>query len=210
MSKKTRASFSPFAARMQAAGLPEIVIDNFKYYFDQLVHGATGYIPRSQAQPVATVPKQADLDHRDVRVGHEALERTVVLKLNGGLGTGMGMQGPKSLLVVKEGMTFLDIIVGQVHHLRRQTGVRLPLVLMDSFNTADPTAAALASYTDFTQDLPVSFLQHKVPKIWEDSLAPVTWPADPEKEWCPPGHGDIYPALVTSGMLARMLEQGYE
>lgn len=210
MSKKTRVSFAPFAAKMEAAGLPEIVTDNFRYYFDQLVHGATGYIPGSQAQPVAAVPEYGELDHRDVRVGHEALARAIVLKLNGGLGTGMGMNGPKSLLPVKDGLTFLDIIVRQVRHLRWQTGARLPLVLMDSFSTVEPTAAALRAYPDFTQDLPISFQQHMVPKIWTDSLTPASWPADPEKEWCPPGHGDIYPALITSGMLAQMLGQGYE
>ncbi len=38
----------------------------------------------------------------------------------------------------------------------------------------------------------------------------MAWEADPELEWCPPGHGDIYPALVASGLLERLLEQGYE
>src|SRR5438105_1204399 len=31
-----------------------------------------------------------------------------------------------------------------------------------------------------------------------------------ELEWCPPGHGDIYTALVTSGMLDALLDAGYE
>jgi UTP--glucose-1-phosphate uridylyltransferase len=38
---------------------------------------------------------------------------------------------------------------------------------------------------------------------------PVEWPRDPSLEWCPPGHGDIYLALLTSGMLAQLLERGY-
>ena len=45
--------------------------------------------------------------------------------------------------------------------------------------------------------------------MWKESLQPATWPADPEKEWCPPGHGDIYTALVTSGMLQQLLDAGY-
>jgi UTP--glucose-1-phosphate uridylyltransferase len=39
---------------------------------------------------------------------------------------------------------------------------------------------------------------------------PVEWPPDPALEWCPPGHGDLYAALVSSGMLADLLERGYE
>ena len=43
------------------------------------------------------------------------LEKVVVLKLNGGLGTTMGMGGmPKSALEVREGMTFLDLSVRQI------------------------------------------------------------------------------------------------
>ena len=34
-------------------------------------------------------------------------------------------------------------------------------------------------------------------------------PADPDAEWCPPGHGDLYAALQASGMLAEMLARGY-
>jgi UDP-N-acetylglucosamine pyrophosphorylase len=36
----------------------------------------------------------------------------------------------------------------------------------------------------------------------------VSWPADPDLEWCPPGHGDLYPALVGSGWLDRLLDEG--
>jgi UTP--glucose-1-phosphate uridylyltransferase len=56
----------------------------------------------------------------------------------------------------------------------------------------------------------VEFFQHKVPKVRQDTLGPVAWSADPDLEWCPPGHGDIYTALVTSGMLDSLLAAGYE
>ena len=168
------------------------------------------YIGRDEAGPVATLADYSNLTRRDADAGARSLKRAVVLKLNGGLGTGMGMDGPKSLLVVKDGLTFLDIIVNQIVHLRQTTGARLPLVLMDSYNTKEESLAALAGHTDFHQDLPLDFLQHKQPKIWKETLAPVEWPADPEKEWCPPGHGDIYSALVTSGTLEKLLSAGYE
>lgn len=202
-------TFAPFVEKMRAAGLPELSIRTFRHHYAQLVAGGTGFIPATEAAPVDDLPDYATLDGTDDAAGHAALPKTVVLKLNGGLGTSMGMSGPKSLLPVKDGLTFLDIIVRQVLHHRRQTGVRLPLVLMNSFNTQDATLAALQAYPDLTQDLPFTFLQHKSPKVWVDTLAPVEWPADPDKEWCPPGHGDIYVALLTTGLLEQMLAAGY-
>jgi len=195
---------------MRAAGLSPAFIDTFHYYYNQLVEGATGFIARNEAQPVDVLPDYDELDDAMRRAGTDALDRAIVIKLNGGLGTSMGMQGAKSLLAVKDELSFLDIIVRQLLHIRRQSGARLPLVLMNSFTTRSDSLAALADYPDFTQDVPVDFLQHMEPKIWKDSLAPATWPDDPEKEWCPPGHGDIYTALVAGGMLDDLLARGYE
>jgi UTP--glucose-1-phosphate uridylyltransferase len=134
----------------------------------------------------------------------------VVLKLNGGLGTSMGMTRAKSLLEAKDGLSFLDIIARQVLDMRARAGARLPLVLMNSFYTRDDSLEALARYPELPADVPLDFVQGKVPKIDADSLGPVSWPSDPDLEWAPPGHGDLYTALVTSGMLAELLEHGYE
>jgi UTP--glucose-1-phosphate uridylyltransferase len=202
--------FRAFARKMRRADLPQVFIDTFHFYYDQLVHGATGYITHADAGPVTEIPRYEELGDTELHAGKAALDRAIVLKLNGGLGTSMGMSGPKSLLPVKAGHSFLDIIVHQVLYLRRTTGARLPLVLMNSFNTRDETVAAMAKFTDFHQHIPLDFVQHKQPKIWKDSLAPAAWKADPEKEWCPPGHGDIYTALVTSNMLELLLSEGYE
>ena len=53
------------------------------------------------------------------------------------------------------------------------------------------------------------FLQSKVPKLTAEDLAPVSWPGDPSLEWAPPGHGDLYPSLLSSGMLDALLDGGY-
>ena len=203
------ANFAPFAAKMMAEALPQIVIDNFRHYYEQLAQGATGFIDRTQALPVDDLPDAERFGADEEAAGRHALSQTVVLKLNGGLGTSMGLQAPKSLLVVKEGLSFLDITVKQILHQRATAGVRLPLVLMNSFNTREESLAALRRHPRLEQSLPFDFLQHKIPKIVAETLAPAEWPNDPEKEWCPPGHGDIYPALITSGMLAALLAQGY-
>jgi len=203
-------NFAPFAAKMRAAGQPAAAIRAFEYYYHQLAEGATGHIPSSEAQSVAPLPTVAELDgYRET--GKAAIAQTVVIKLNGGLGTTMGMSGPKSLVQVKDNLTFLDIITRQVLYLRDYCDVRLPLVLMNSFNTQAASRQALAQYPELlTQDVPVDFLQHQIPKIVKTDLAPLSWPADSAKEWCPPGHGDLYLSLQTSGMLATLLAQGYE
>jgi UTP--glucose-1-phosphate uridylyltransferase len=81
---------------------------------------------------------------------------------------------------------------------------------MDSFSSREDSLAKLREYRDLPSDVPLDFLQNKEPKIRVDDLTPVEWPANPALEWCPPGHGDLYTALVTSGMLDQLLEHGYE
>jgi UTP--glucose-1-phosphate uridylyltransferase len=202
--------FELFAAKMRDANVPELAIRIFQHYYHQLRDGATGFIASDEAGPITKVPDFEELNQRHTQLGVAALGRAIVLKLNGGLGTSMGMTGPKALLPVKEGLSFLDIIIRQVLYLRQTTHSRVPLVLMNSFNTREESMTALQGYPDFTQDIPIDFLQHKKPKIWQETLEPAVWPADPDKEWCPPGHGDIYVSLMTSGMLQHMLDAGYE
>jgi UTP--glucose-1-phosphate uridylyltransferase len=104
----------------------------------------------------------------------------------------------------------LEIIIGQTLELRRRHGVRLPLVLMNSASTREPTLAALAEHPEVAlAAVPPDFLQSVVPKLDPDTLAPASWPAAPALEWNPPGHGDLYPSLRGSGILDALLEQGF-
>jgi UTP--glucose-1-phosphate uridylyltransferase len=195
--------------KMRADGVAELAIRNFAHYYELLEHGDAGMLAESEIEPVDTVPDAEDLpDGGDS--ARDALDRTVVLKLNGGLGTSMGMTRAKSLLEAKDGLSFLDVIARQVLTMRRRTGARLPLVLMNSFYTRNDTLAALERYPDLPADVPLDFVQGKVPKIRADDLEPISWPGDPDLEWAPPGHGDLYTALVSSGMLAELVDHGYE
>jgi UTP--glucose-1-phosphate uridylyltransferase len=203
------AAFAPFAARMHAAGLPAIVIETFAHYYGLLRAGAAGKVSRAEIDPVDDVLAAGALAGYRA-AGTAALGRAVVIKLNGGLGTSMGMTRAKSLLPVKGGLSFLDIIVRQTLHLRGAHGCRLPLVLMNSFRTREDSQRVLARYPELASAVPVDFLQHRVPRILKAGLTPVEWPAEREHEWCPPGHGDIYAALETSGMLAALLAGGFE
>jgi UTP--glucose-1-phosphate uridylyltransferase len=192
--------------KMRAEGLPPTAVDTFAHYEQRLRDGEQGLLPESEIEPISDLPKADDLPEPD----GSAVDEVVVLKLNGGLGTSMGMTEAKSLLEVKPGHSFLDVIVHQVLHLRERHGARIPLLLMDSFATRDDTLAALSRYPELqVDDLPLDFMQGKVPKLLEDTLEPVSWPANPELEWAPPGHGDVYTSLVASGMLDQLLERGY-
>ena len=192
--------------KMRREGLPEAAVDTFRFYYERLVAGETGMVPESEIEPLEDVPDSESLPDDDAA---EALDQAVLIRLNGGLGTSMGMTRAKSLLEVKPGLTFLDVIVRQVMALRSRSGARLPLVLMNSFYTREDSLAALERHPEVASDLPADFVQHKEPKIRVDDLQPVEWPADPSKEWCPPGHGDLYTALLTSGMLDAMIDRGY-
>jgi UTP--glucose-1-phosphate uridylyltransferase len=193
--------------KMRREGLPEIAIDTFAHYEELLRQGDRGTLPESELEPLHDVPSADELPEADESV----LERAVVLKLNGGLGTSMGMTEAKSLLEVKDGLTFLDVIARQVLHLRERYGAQIPLEFMDSFATRDDTLAALERYPELPiEGLSLDFMQGKVPKLLADSLEPVEWEADPSLEWAPPGHGDVFTSLATSGMLDTLLERGYE
>lgn len=191
--------------KMRADGVGEAAVRSFAHYYERLSRGDRGVLGEDEIEPVDEVPALDDLPGT---IDKTALDQAVVLKLNGGLGTSMGMTKAKSLLTVKDGLTFLDIIAKQVLHLREETGARLPLVLMNSFLTQTDSLQALAKY-DLASDVPADFVQNKVPKLDADALAPVDWPDAPELEWAPPGHGDLYVALVTSGMLDELLDHGY-
>lgn len=192
--------------KMRAEGLGDAAVEAFRHYYERLRAGEQGVLPEAELEPVEALPDFADLPDREVS---GVLDQAVVLKLNGGLGTGMGMTKAKSLLEVKDGLTFLDVIARQVLGLRERTGARLPLVLMNSFATRDDSLALLERYPGLSADVSADFVQNKVPKVREDDLTPVEWPANPAQEWAPPGHGDLYTALVTSGVLGELLDRGY-
>ena len=196
--------------KMRDDGVSDVGVATFAHYFQRLRAGDAGELAESEIEPAEDLPDADELPEDD-DCARDALQRTVVIKLNGGLGTSMGMTGPKSLLEVKEGLTFLDIVVRQILHLRERTGARLPLVLMNSFATREPSLAALAAYPELAVDgVPADFVQSKVPKLRADDLSPVAWPSDPALAWAPPGHGDLYPSLLSSGLLDALLDAGYE
>lgn len=195
--------------KMSAAGIDPVAIDTFAHYYRLLEHGETGMMPEASIDPV-DMPSLASVEVSDEDAS-AALRSTAVIKLNGGLGTSMGMDRAKSLLCVRKGLSFLDVIARQVLHLRTQHDATLPLIFMNSFRTSADTMAALGRYEDLpVSDLPLEFLQNKEPKLLAKDLTPVSWHKNPDLEWCPPGHGDLYTALRGTGLLDQLIAAGYE
>ena len=199
--------FDAFEKKMRAAGMGDAPVAVFKRNYEALLRDETGLIPEDSIAPAGDLPKADEVPAGD---GADLLGQTVIVKLNGGLGTGMGLLGPKSLLAVRDGVNFLDLMVRQTLSLREKSGTNVRLLLMNSFSTSTDTLAHLQRYQEvgLADAGEVEMMQNMVPKIDAATFKPVEWPADPEQEWCPPGHGDLYPALVGSGWLDRLLNEG--
>ncbi len=196
-------------ARAEAGGLQGAELAALRRRLAQLGEQRAGYLPGEVLEPLPDLPRLDELPEPPLGQARDVLDRLLVVKLDGGLGTSMGLSGPKSLLAVKPGASFLDVIATQVLALRERHGARLPLVLMNSATTRGPSLHALRRYHSLrVPGLPLDFLQGREPKIRAADLQPVEWPADPELEWCPPGHGDIYIALAASGTLDALLGAG--
>ena len=186
---------------MENAGIHPVVVDTFAYYYAQILAGETGLISNRDIVPVSADDAQtASHVGEYAEAGKQALKHAVMIKLNGGLGTSMGLTGAKSLLEVKNSTTFLEIMLQQA----ARHGVKL--ALMNSFSTHQDTLSALDRMKPSSP--PLLFLQNKFPKVMQQDFSPATWPQDPTLEWNPPGHGDIYAAIYTSGMLKSLINQG--
>jgi len=164
-------------------------------------------IPESRLNPVEGL---LEFEKLKIKADPKLLKKTVVLKLNGGLGTGMGLDKAKSLLTVTEGNSFLDLIAKQVASMKKEFKTNLKFMLMNSFATSADTLEALSKYEELGTGSDLEFVQNKAPKVAASDMSPATWEKEPGHEWCPPGHGDLYPAMLGSGTLDKLLKKGYK
>ena len=147
-----------FISKMKNEGLPSPVIDTFAHYYDEVLKGETGLIYGSDIRPVGSSEIETyDKIIKYGQFGINVFPQTVRIVLNGGLGTSMGLMGAKSLIKIKDGMSFLDII------MRQAENSEVALAFMNSFNTHDDTMATLKKLKP--SKFPINFLQHKFPKI---------------------------------------------
>jgi len=206
----TPSDIDPFIRKMRSENLPDSVIESFCGYYRQLRNGNKGFIPESMLTPVLPeeIPHLSTLSHFE-QYGARMLPHTVVIKLNGGLGTTLGCNGPKSLIKVKNNLSFLDIVIHRIITQSSSLNTPIPLILMNSFNTEEQSLLALDDYPQLRTGLPQTFLQHKFPKVLASSLDPYEDPSNRHLEWNPPGHGDLYCAICTSGLLDALMAKEF-
>eukprot|EP00933_Yihiella_yeosuensis_P071487 TRINITY_DN79696_c0_g1_i1.p1 TRINITY_DN79696_c0_g1~~TRINITY_DN79696_c0_g1_i1.p1 ORF type:complete len:486 (-),score=129.90 TRINITY_DN79696_c0_g1_i1:93-1550(-) len=202
-----KALWPAYEQKMKKEGLNQAAIDAFKYNFKVLTSDKNTMIGEAALKPVDELPRYESLN---VKPDPSLLKKTVVLKLNGGLGTGMGLDKAKSLLPVTHGQSFLDLIAQQCRSMKDEFQTDLKFMLMNSFSTSSDTLQALSKYPELGTGSDLEFVQNKAPKVTESDFTPASWPNDPGCEWCPPGHGDLYPAMLGSGTLDKLLEQGFQ
>ncbi|KAH0944224.1 hypothetical protein HID58_003861 [Brassica napus] len=193
------------------ANLPQLksAVDGLTEMSGEAHHIEWSKIQTPTDEIVVPYEKMASVSE-DVSETKNLLDKLVVLKLNGGLGTTMGCTGPKSVIEVRDGLTFLDLIVIQIENLNNKYGCKVPLVLMNSFNTHDDTQKIVEKYTNSNVDIH-TFNQSKYPRVVADEFVP--WPSKGKTDkdgWYPPGHGDVFPSLMNSGKLDAFLAQGKE
>ena len=91
--------------KMRQAGVSEQAITVFEHYYHRLAEGEGGLILEADVEPLDQPDKYEDIAV-SADEAKDALSKTVVIKLNGGLGTSMGMNAPKSMLPVRDGLSF--------------------------------------------------------------------------------------------------------
>mmetsp|Transcript_79276 Transcript_79276/g.256269 ORF Transcript_79276/g.256269 Transcript_79276/m.256269 type:complete len:354 (+) Transcript_79276:2-1063(+) len=94
--------------------------------------------------------------------------------------------------------------------MNKQFKTKVKFMLMNSFATSADTLEALSSYEELGKGADLEFVQNKAPKVTASDLSPATWEKEPGHEWCPPGHGDLYPAMLGSGTLDKLLKKGFK
>uniref|UniRef100_A0A4W5KHN4 UTP--glucose-1-phosphate uridylyltransferase n=2 Tax=Hucho hucho TaxID=62062 RepID=A0A4W5KHN4_9TELE len=155
-----------------------------------------------------------------------SLNKLVVVKLNGGLGTSMGCKGPKSVISVRNENTFLDLTVHQIERTtlkKRYQNIQYEPEYIPTFNiiydkiwepnSNEDTKKILQKYTHHRVHIH-TFNQSRYPRINKESLLPVAkdlgMHGDQADAWYPPGHGDIYASFYNSGLLDQLIDAGKE
>ncbi|KAK2145388.1 hypothetical protein LSH36_685g00018 [Paralvinella palmiformis] len=188
--------------------------DGFERLFDRFLHetGPSVDWEKIKLLPPDAVKPYTELPTPENKLAIQSLlNKLVVLKLNGGLGTSMGCTGPKSLISVRNELTFLDLTVQQIEMLNKVYDTDVPLVLMNSFNTDEDTDKILRKYAQVKVKI-YTFNQSRYPRINRESLLPIakTVSGTDHEAYYPPGHGDVYESFSNSGLLSQFLEQGKE
>ncbi|CAG7832057.1 unnamed protein product [Allacma fusca] len=201
-------------AQQESKALIQKEFEGFQNIFNKFLQGSGTSIDWSKIQklPDGSVRDYKTLQSPQSSAITAMLSKLVVVKLNGGLGTSMGCRGPKSVIPVRNDLTFLDLTVQQIEFLNRTYNADVPLVLMNSFNTDEDTEKIIRKYAGFKVKI-YTFNQSRYPRISKDHLTPVAKTPNTKDDidaWYPPGHGDFYLSFDNSGLLNQFLQEGRE
>lgn len=140
----------------------------------------------------------------DIAETKKLLDKLVVVKFNGALGTNMGFSGPKSAIEVKNNLTPLDLMVDQVESLNSKYGCNVPLLLMDTAETQDHVQKVLEKYSNSKVDIhSLSLSQQTHEKSFEGH-------SRKDKLYPSSDHSVVFLSLMKSGTLDLLLVQGKE
>eukprot|EP01121_Diplochlamys_sp_Union-15-3_P008021 TRINITY_DN2097_c0_g1_i2.p1 TRINITY_DN2097_c0_g1~~TRINITY_DN2097_c0_g1_i2.p1 ORF type:complete len:502 (+),score=91.82 TRINITY_DN2097_c0_g1_i2:3-1508(+) len=184
----------------------------FRMLFNRFITTRTQKLDWSKIKPpsgdtIIPFDKLPKVDKEHIK---KLASKLCILKLNGGLGTTMGCVGPKSVIEVTDGQNFLDLTIKQIKFLNKEYECQVPLILMNSFNTHEDTLNVVQKYKFNKVDV-LTFNQSRYPRVWKETLAPVTQsPSSRLDDWYPPGHGDLYASISNSGILQKLIDQGKE
>ncbi|KAF7139223.1 hypothetical protein RHSIM_Rhsim07G0048200 [Rhododendron simsii] len=142
-----------------------------------------------------------DLTSDDPVETKQLLDKLVVIKLNGALGTKMGFSGPRSATEVCNGLTYLDLIINQIESLNSKHGCNVPLILMNTIRTHDGTLKVVEKYSQKNIDI--------LP-LCQNQSHPVARGRDSEDESVLFDHHELFLSLKNSGTLNALLLQGKE
>ncbi|XP_058225144.1 UTP--glucose-1-phosphate uridylyltransferase-like isoform X2 [Rhododendron vialii] len=142
-----------------------------------------------------------DLTSDDPLETKQLLDKLVVIKLNGALGTKMGFSGPRSATEVCNGLTYLDLIINQIESLNSKHGCNVPLILMNTIRTHDGTLKVVEKYSQKNIDI--------LP-LCQNQSHPVARGRDSEDESVLFDHHELFLSLKNTGTLGALLLQGKE
>lgn len=178
-------------------------MDIFQLLYKNYLNIDNPYLDWNKIEPINNniLIDYKDLPEINSEQYKELEQHVCIIQLNGGLGTTMGCQGPKSLLEIKDGYTFIDITLEQL-----KKTPEIPLVLMNSFYTNKDT-------NDYLQKMPneltiMSFNQSCYPRIIKATKEPLDINSDNKDHLYPPGHGDLLISLSRSGILDELISMG--
>lgn len=132
-------------------------------------------------------------------------KKICIIKLNGGLGTSMNCDRPKSLINVKNNMTFLEITLNQIREIQKKYQINLKVILMNSFYTHQETEEFIKNIDDI--DI-TCYEQSKFIRI--NKKTNEVFDGSKQEHFYPPGHGDLFQSLYDKNILEKLIEDKYE